>query len=54
MNGCSFCDGAHASFYMMVRHPGTFTATSIVGWIMCFIGKGVIVGISTLLTIIMA
>lgn len=54
LNGISFCEGAHASFYMMVRHPGTFTASNIIGWIMTGIGKGVIVGCSTFLTIVLA
>lgn len=53
LNGSKFCEGAENVFYMMVRHPGTFTASGIVGWIMTTIGKGVIVGSSTFLTIVM-
>jgi len=52
LNGTSFCEGAHNAFYMMIRNPGTFTASNIVGWIMTGIGKGVIVGFSTLLTMV--
>jgi len=53
LNGVNFCTGAHNAFYMMVRNPGTFTASNIVGWIMTGIGKGVIVGFSTLITMVM-
>ena len=39
---------------MMIRNPGTFTASNIVGWIMTGIGKGVIVGLAVFLTIVLA
>lgn len=39
---------------MMVRHPGTYTATSIAGWIMSAIGKALIMGFSVYVSILMA
>lgn len=54
INGSSFCEGAKNGFFMMIRNPGTFTAMNIVGWIMTAIGKGVILGASVYLTMLLA
>jgi hypothetical protein len=54
INGCSFCEGAKKSFFMIIGNPGTYTAMNIVGWIMTGIGKGVIVGASVYLTMVLA
>lgn len=54
INGSSFCEGAKKSFFMIVGNPGTYTAMNIVGWIMTGIGKGVIVGASVYLTMVLA
>jgi hypothetical protein len=39
---------------MIIGNPGTYTAMNIVGWIMTGIGKGVIVGASVYLTMVLA
>jgi hypothetical protein len=39
---------------MMVRHPGTYAATNIAGWIMTAIGKGFIMGISVYIAMTLA
>ena len=52
INGTNFCTSAHSAFYTAVRYPGLFAAANIVGWIMSFIGKGIIVGITGLSTIL--
>ena len=54
INGCNFCAGAKKSFFMIIGNPGTFTAMNVVGWIMTGIGKGVIVGASVYLTMVLA
>jgi hypothetical protein len=42
------------SFFMIIGNPGTYTAMNIVGWIMTGIGKGVIVGASVYITMVLA
>jgi hypothetical protein len=54
INGVSFCEGAKNGFFMMLRNPGTYAATTIVGWIMTAIGKGVILGITVYMTMTLA
>lgn len=54
INGVSFCEGAKNGFFMMIRNPGTYAATTIVGWIMTAIGKGVILGVTVYLTMVLA
>ena len=54
INGVSFCEGAKNGFFMMIRNPGTYAAMTIVGWIMTAIGKGVILGASVYLTMVLA
>ena len=54
ISGCSFCDGAYNSFWMIIRNAGTYSAMSVVGWIMTTIGKGVICGASVWLTMVLA
>lgn len=54
INGCNFCTGAKKSFFMIIGNPGTYTAMNIVGWIMTGIGKGVIVGASVYITMVLA
>ena len=39
---------------MIAGNPGTYAAMNIVGWIMTAIGKGVIVGLSVFVTIVLA
>lgn len=52
LKGTSFCDSAQESFYMMIRNPGTYTATSTVGFLMSLLGKGFIVGLTGFLTFV--
>jgi hypothetical protein len=40
------------AFYMMLRHAGEFGSATIVGWIMMLLGKGVIMGASAYLTLL--
>lgn len=54
LKGSTFCEGAHYSFYMMVRHPGTFASSEFIGWIMVAIGKGAICGSMTYVTLLLA
>lgn len=54
INGSSFCGGAKDAFFMIIGNPGTFAAMQIVGWIMTAIGKGVVVGLSTYITMLLA
>lgn len=54
INGVNFCAGAKKAFFMIIGNPGTYAAMNIVGWIMTGIGKGVIVGISVYLTMVLA
>jgi hypothetical protein len=54
LNSFSFCEGASNAFYLMVRNPGTYSAMTIVGYIMTFIGKGLISGLSGWITYICA
>lgn len=54
INGTNFCTGAKKAFFMIIGNPGTFTAMNIVGWIMTAIGKGVIVGLSVYITMVLA
>ena len=39
---------------MIIGNPGTFSAMKIVGWIMTAIGKGVIVGLTVYITMVLA
>jgi hypothetical protein len=48
----SFCKAAWMSFCLIIRNAGRFTATSMVGWIMMFLGKGTIIGLSCYLTFV--
>jgi choline transporter-like protein 2/4/5 len=52
LKATSFCDSAQESFYMMIRNPGTYTATSTLGFLMSLLGKGFIVGLTGFLTFI--
>jgi hypothetical protein len=54
INGVNFCEGAKNGFFMMIRNPGTYAAMHIVGWIMTAIGKGVILGASVYITMLLA
>jgi hypothetical protein len=54
INGTDFCESAKNGFFMMLRNAGNYTAMVVVGWIMTAIGKGVIVGLSTYITILLA
>uniref|UniRef100_A0A7S3FVB3 Choline transporter-like protein n=1 Tax=Strombidium rassoulzadegani TaxID=1082188 RepID=A0A7S3FVB3_9SPIT len=53
LHNSSFCKAAQESFYLMIRHAGRFSSVGVVGWIMTFLGKGVIVGLSMWLTILL-
>jgi hypothetical protein len=50
IKGTHFCESAQESFYMMVRNPGTFGATSTVGFLMSFLAKGFIVALTGFFT----
>lgn len=53
LRSISFCPAAWGSFFLVMRNAGRFSATSMVGWIMMFLGKGTIMGASCYLTFIL-
>lgn len=52
LNGTSFCESAASAFWIQVRNPGLFLATNMVGWIIQFIGKGLITAFTGMITIL--
>lgn len=54
INGTDFCTSAKNGFFLMLRNSSNYTAMNVVGWIMTSIGKGVIVGLSVFITILLA
>lgn len=46
ISGCTFCEGAQKSFWMLARNPGTYMAMNVAGWLMTAIGKAAIMGLS--------
>ena len=50
IRGTAFCTSAKESFYMMVRNPATFAATTTVGYLVTIIGKGAITALVGWLT----
>jgi len=52
LHNSSFCKAAKESFYLMIRHAGRFTSLNVVGWLITFLGKGIIVGLSVWISIL--
>jgi choline transporter-like protein 2/4/5 len=54
ITGESFCTGAKESFFLILRNPGLMAAMNVAGWMMSGIGKALIMGLCTWLTMILA
>jgi len=52
LRATNFCISCKNSFYLMIRHAGRFGSASIIGWIMMLLGKGVIMGASGYVTLL--
>ena len=49
----NFCQSAQAAFYLTVRHVGRFTASSIVGAMVAFLGKGCLIAFNVWICILL-
>lgn len=52
LHNSTFCTACKESFYLIVRHIGRFSSLGVIGFLITFLGKGIIVGLSVWVSIL--